>query len=289
MESSLNAVIMAAGTSSRFVPLSAEIPKGLLEVKGEVLIERQIKQLHEAGIKDITVVVGYKAEMFEYLKEKFNVDIVVNEDFYRYNNTSSIIRVLDRLGNTYICSSDNYFPENVFLEKEANSFYSALFSPGTTSEYCIITDNNDNITEVTVGGQDSWYMVGHVFFNEDFSKAFRKLLATEYENESTRQGYWEDLYIRFIKELPKMKIHRYKEHEIEEFDTIDELRMFDESYINNTRSSVVKAIAAKLKCTEAELSRFTRIKHNSADLNFSFVKSGDTYIYNSLGNIIKKI
>ncbi len=98
-----NAVIMAAGTSSRFVPLSAEKPKGLLEVKGEILIERQIRQLHEAGINDITIVVGYKAEMFEYLKGKYNVDIVVNDDYQRYNNTSSLIRVLDRLANPYIC------------------------------------------------------------------------------------------------------------------------------------------------------------------------------------------
>ena len=58
---------MAAGTSSRFVPLSAERPKGLVEVKGEVLIERQIRQLKEAGIADITLVVGYKAEMFANL------------------------------------------------------------------------------------------------------------------------------------------------------------------------------------------------------------------------------
>ena len=40
-----NAIILAAGTASRFAPLSYEIPKGLIEVKGEVLIERQIKQL----------------------------------------------------------------------------------------------------------------------------------------------------------------------------------------------------------------------------------------------------
>ena len=105
---------MAAGTSSRFVPLSAETPKGLLEVKGEILIERQIRQLNEAGIRDITVVVGFMAEKFRYLKDLFGVDIVLNEDYARYNNTSSIIRVLDRLADTYICSSDNYFPENVF-------------------------------------------------------------------------------------------------------------------------------------------------------------------------------
>ena len=54
-----NAMIMAAGKGTRFVPLTYEIPKGLLRVKGEVLIERQIEQLRKAGIHNITVVVGY--------------------------------------------------------------------------------------------------------------------------------------------------------------------------------------------------------------------------------------
>ena len=59
-----NAIIMAAGTSSRFAPLSYERPKALIEVKGEVLIERQIKQLLAAGVGDITVVTGYMADKF---------------------------------------------------------------------------------------------------------------------------------------------------------------------------------------------------------------------------------
>lgn len=162
---------MAAGTSSRFVPLSSETPKGLLEVKGEVLIERRIRRLREAGIDDITVVAGYMAEKFAYLKEKYGVDIVLNEDFDRYNNTSSVIRVLDRLGDTYLCSSDNYFPQNVFAEKPIRSYYSALYAEGETGEYCIHTDADNNITEVTVGGRGSWYMVGHVYFSKEFSDA----------------------------------------------------------------------------------------------------------------------
>ena len=48
-----NAVIMAAGMSSRFAPLSYEKPKALLKVKGEVLIEREIRQLQAAGIEEI--------------------------------------------------------------------------------------------------------------------------------------------------------------------------------------------------------------------------------------------
>ena len=48
-----NAIIMAAGTASRFAPLSYEKPKALIEVRGEVLIERQIRQLREAGVDEI--------------------------------------------------------------------------------------------------------------------------------------------------------------------------------------------------------------------------------------------
>ena len=58
---------MAAGTSSRFAPLSYEKHKAMTEVKGEVLIERQIKQIKEAGITNIYIVTGYKAEQFNYL------------------------------------------------------------------------------------------------------------------------------------------------------------------------------------------------------------------------------
>lgn len=284
-----NAIIMAAGTASRFVPLSAERPKGLLEVKGEILIERQIRQLQEAGISDITIVVGYKAEMFDYLKEKFGVSLVLNEDYYRYNNTSSVIRVLDKLGNTYICSSDNYFPENVFMEEPSQSYYSALYAEGKTGEYCLTIEAEDNIIEVAVGGHDAWYMIGHVYFSEDFSKAFKQLLAAEYEKEETKQGYWEDVYIRYINELPLMKVHRYKKHDIEEFDSIDELRLFDESYINDTRSSVVKTIANELNCTEAELCQFTRIKHEGDYLLFTFQKGADAYRYNEQEKSITKI
>ena len=60
--------------STRFAPLSYEEPKALLRVKGEILIEREIKQLREAGIKDITVVVGYMKEKLFYLADQFHAN-----------------------------------------------------------------------------------------------------------------------------------------------------------------------------------------------------------------------
>lgn len=76
-----NAVIMAVGLSKRFAPVSAYCPKGLTLVKGEVLIERQIQQLREAGIADIYVVVGYKKELFYYLQDKYDVKIGTVKNF----------------------------------------------------------------------------------------------------------------------------------------------------------------------------------------------------------------
>lgn len=283
-----NAIIMAAGTSSRFVPLSAEIPKGLLVVRGEILIERQIRQLKEAGIDDITIVTGYKAELFGYLGPKYNVHLVHNEDYYRYNNVSSIMCVLDRLNNTFICSSDNYFPNNVFVAESGQSFYSALFAAGSTDEYCLLIDENDYIRNVFVGGHDAWYMVGPAYFTTDFSDVFKKKLKTDYLLSSTKQEYWEDVYIRYINELPSMKIHRYNEHDIEEFDTIDDLRQFDSSYINDTRSSVLKAIADKLCCKESDLSKFKNSPNDGNYLLFSFKAGDTTYEYDGLLDIITK-
>ena len=50
-----NAVILAAGFGMRMVPINLSTPKALIEVGGEPLIERTIRQLHEQGIRNITV------------------------------------------------------------------------------------------------------------------------------------------------------------------------------------------------------------------------------------------
>ena len=76
-----NAIILAAGFGMRMVPINAEIPKGLLEVRGEVLIERLIRQLQAVGIDEITIVVGFLKEKYEYLIDQFNVKLVYNPDY----------------------------------------------------------------------------------------------------------------------------------------------------------------------------------------------------------------
>lgn len=279
-----NAIIIAAGTSSRFVPLSFERPKGLVVVKGEVLIERQIRQLHEAGVNDVTIVVGYMAEQFAYLGEKYGVQFVKNEDYKRYNNTSSMIRVVDRLQNTYICCSDQYYEKNPFLQDLRQSAYAALYADGKTNEYCLGLDAEDGICTVQIGGDDAWYMAGFAYFSEDFSKAFREILTEEYANDETKQMYWEDVYIEHLNELPTMQVVRFADEELREFDSLDELRMFDKTYVDDTHSAIVKAVCLKLQCRESELGGFKKTKETGQ--SFTFLYKVTEYLYKN-GEITK--
>ena len=176
---------MAAGTSSRFAPLSFERHKAMTNVKGEVLIERQIKQLQAAGISEIIIVTGYKAEQFGYLVERYGVKLIHNPDYLLRNNNSSIWAVKDYLRNSYVCSSDNYFAENPFESEVEDAYYAAEYSSGYTEEWCMTEDENGYINSVTVGGENAWYMLGHTFWSSDFSEKFLRILNKEYSQPQT--------------------------------------------------------------------------------------------------------
>lgn len=275
-----NAIIMAAGVSSRFAPLSYEKPKALITVNGEVLIERQIRQLREVGINEIVVVVGYKKEQFYYLKEKFGVIIVENPEYNTRNNNASIYVAQKYIHNSYICSADNYFTQNQFTKMVEESFYSVVYSNGKTDEWCVDIDNNEYITGVKIGGENSWYMLGHVFWSESFSEKFLGILNDEYNLPQTKNLLWESIYINHIDEL-KMKVKKYDDNYIFEFDTLDELRNFDKSYINDTKSKILKKIAKQNNCIEKDIVDVSVIKDEKGinAIGFQYKINNEKYSY----------
>lgn len=277
-----NAVIMAAGMSSRFAPLSYEIPKGLLKVKGQRLIEREIEQLQEAGIEDITVIVGYMQEKMFYLAEKYGVKIVVNNDYYKYNNCSSLMLVRDQLSNTYICSSDNYFVENPFEKYVYRGYYSTIFAEVETDEYCAIEDANHIIKGIQIGGENTWAMVGHVYFDRAFSEKFVEILEKEFKHEPYKEQLWEDYYSRHVNELHLVARH-YSADIIKEFDSLDELRQFDERYLMNANSEIIDNICDTLDCIASDIMNIKPLKDGLTNTSFSFDCLGKKYVYRHPG------
>jgi choline kinase len=56
------AIVLSAGQGSRLLPVTATIPKCLIEVGGRSLLERQLAALAKAGLKRVLVVTGYRHE-----------------------------------------------------------------------------------------------------------------------------------------------------------------------------------------------------------------------------------
>ena len=278
-----NAVIMAAGMSSRFAPISFEHPKGRFRVRGEILIERQIRQLKDAGIHDIIVVVGYKKEDFFYLEDKFGVKIVVNDAYATRNNNSTIKKVEEHLGNTYICSSDNYFVENPFEGYVYGSYYSSVYHEGYIDEYCLETKGrNEVIVGACFGGSNAWITLGHAYWDRTFAAKFIEILDSVYENAETAGKLWEDIYVEHIDELP-MRIRKYPPGVIWEFDSLDELRAFDPYFIENVDSNILDNICSTLKCERADIESCEPIKQGLTNLSVKFAVKGVSYVYRHPG------
>ncbi|WP_370586922.1 NTP transferase domain-containing protein [Treponema sp. Marseille-Q3903] len=111
------------GYGLRMIPVNMENPKALLTVDGVPLIERQISQLHEAGIEEIFIITGFQKEKFEYLIDKYNVKLVYNKDYASKNNLHSLNCVREKIGNSYIIPCDLWCSKNPYSSIELYSWY----------------------------------------------------------------------------------------------------------------------------------------------------------------------
>ena len=273
-----NAIILAAGMSTRFVPFNFEIPKGLLEVKGEILIERQIRQLREKGIEDIIVVVGYMKEKFEYLKKKFGVILIETNDYAEKNNHASVYAAREFLGNSIVTSSDLYFEENIFQKYAYDAYYCSVFMPGKTAERGIETDSDDRIIRTMYGDKcyDIWVTLGYAFFSKRFSDNFLKIMEKEFDLPETSHKFWADIQDKHLDEL-FMYAKRVDQDIIYEFDSLEELREFDSKYLYGSGSMIMKKLCKLLAVHENGIIGIESLRKIKPSL-FKFRCKGDVYI-----------
>ena len=225
-----NAIIMAAGYSARCMPLSNVLPKGLFRVKGEILIEREIRQLQEVGVKEIIIVTGFMQEKFQYLRDKYGAILIHNDDYDKYNNIASLYKAQNYMKNSYILCSDNYYADNVFHKYVYSPYYSCVYSEEYCDEYCVLEEDKDGyITSIKRGGAKAWYTIGDCFFDRKFSDTFVKYMNEEWNDMNTRNMLMDDFHIQHIDELKLKKVEREK-NKVLEFDTLEEFKQFDNSF-----------------------------------------------------------
>jgi phosphoenolpyruvate phosphomutase len=109
----ITAVVLAAGQSQGLLPLTADLPKPMLDIKGKVVLERQIEVLNACGVKDIAVVRGYKKEAIKVP----NLRYYDNDDFASTNEVFSLFRAKKELGGPFLFLYGDILFERGHLEK----------------------------------------------------------------------------------------------------------------------------------------------------------------------------
>ena len=117
------AIIMAAGLGNRMHPVTLTTPKPLVRVNGIRMIDTVIAGLHQNGIREIYVVVGFLKERYEYLIDEFGVELIVNPDYAGKNNLYSLKLALPHLANAYVVPCDIWCRSNPFRKRELYSWY----------------------------------------------------------------------------------------------------------------------------------------------------------------------
>jgi choline kinase len=113
-------IILGAGQGKRLLPLTAEVPKALLDIGGKTLIERQIEAFAQCGVEEYVVVTGYASERIEAQlakiaqQQKVSVRNVFNPFFAVADNLASCWMARREMQGDFVqVNGDNVFKSDL--------------------------------------------------------------------------------------------------------------------------------------------------------------------------------
>ena len=267
-----NAIILAAGFGMRMVPINTETPKGLLEIKGERLIERTIRQLHEVGITEIYVVVGFMKEQYEYLIDEYGVDLIVAPDYATKNNLHSLKTAADHLSNSYIIPCDIWCEKNPYSRNELYSWYmvSDLVDDDSTVR---VNRKQELVVQKEQAGGNA--MIGICYLLEAEAAIVRERLE-ELGRDSRYDGaFWEEtLYQKDRMIVTARVVHAADAVEI---NTYEQLREID-SDSSQLQNDAIQVICQALGARPDEVTNITVLKKGMTNRSFLFSCKDKKYI-----------
>ena len=267
-----NAIILAAGFGMRMVPINTETPKGLLEIKGERLIERTIRQLHEVGITEIYVVVGFMKEQYEYLIDEYGVDLIVAPDYASKNNLHSLKTAADHLSNSYIIPCDIWCEKNPYSRNELYSWYmvSDLVDDDSTVR---VNRKQELVVQKEQAGGNA--MIGICYLLEAEAEIVRERLE-ELGRDSRYDGaFWEEtLYQKDRMIVTARVVHAADAVEI---NTYEQLREID-SDSSQLQNDAIQVICQALGARPDEVTNITVLKKGMTNRSFLFSCKDKKYI-----------
>ena len=266
------AIILAAGFGMRMVPINTEVPKGLLEIHGEPLIERVIRQLHEVGVREIYVVVGFMKERYEYLMDEYNVRLIVNSEYMFRNNLHSLKLVLPYLKNAYVIPCDIWCDKNPFDKYELYSWY--MVSDLVDNESTVRVNRKMELvsTERTSGGNA---MIGICYLIKEDAEKVAGRIKELCEDSRYDGAFWEEALYRKNKMIVSANVVSMAD--VVEINTYEQLREIDNDS-NQLKTDAIEIICKSLDVLPKDITNISVLKKGMTNRSFLFKAKQKKYI-----------
>lgn len=267
-----NAIILAAGFGMRMVPINMEIPKGLLEINNEPLIERTIRQLHEVGVQKIYIVVGFMKERYEYLIDMYGVELIVNEEYETKNNLHSLKHAAAYLSNSYIIPCDIWCEENPYRQYEPYSWYmvSSQMIKGTG----VRVNRKSELVRIPEE-QDGNMMIGISYVAGKQAAILREQIEVFCRNSRYDGAFWEEILYHKERMIVLAKV--VQAEKVAEINTYEQLRELD-CDSSQLDSDIIKVICLALGVETDEVKDISVLKKGMTNRSFFFSCKGKKYI-----------
>lgn len=226
------AIIMAAGQGNRMRPVTLQTPKPLVAVNGVRMIDTAISALHENGIFEIYVVVGYLKEQFAPLAAEYpGLTLLENPWYAECNNISSLYCAREHIENAMILDGDQLIRSAAALRPEfERSGYNCVWTDEATDEW-LLTESGGLVTVCSrTGGAHGWQLYSVSRWTATDGKRLRRHLELEFDERQNRQIYWDDVALFCHPEEYKLGIFPMARGDVVEIDDLRELAALDTSY-----------------------------------------------------------
>ena len=189
------AIIMAAGLGNRMKPVTLRTPKPLVKVNGIRMIDTVIQALHENGIYEIYIVVGYLKEQFKILTDEYKGITLIENPYYKEcNNISSLYVARDYIEESMILDGDQIiYNSDVLAPEFEKSGYNSVWTDIETDEWLQTVENGVVVSCSRTGGKGGWQLYSVSRWTKADGIKLRKHLELEFEINKNTQLYWDDI------------------------------------------------------------------------------------------------
>ena len=129
------AIILNAGEGKRLRPLTELVPKCLLKLDGITILEHQLANLADCGIREVVIVIGYRADQifWKVKDERFglNIKFIQNPIFAETNTVYSLWLARNEIKRDFLYFNGDVIFHKHVLKRLINAEY----------DTCIAIDN----------------------------------------------------------------------------------------------------------------------------------------------------